>query len=95
MHLSYPHDSSVKDGIDIADFPLCYYTMYDAMDFVMRFGHHALTANLDVKSEFRLCPVHHSDHHLLRMQWQGHFYFDRVLPFGLRSAPFIFDQQLG
>ena len=25
------------------------------------------------------------------MRWRGSFYFDRVLPFGLRSAPFIFN----
>ena len=26
------------------------------------------------------------------MQWGGKFYYDKVLPFGLRSAPFLFNQ---
>ena len=26
------------------------------------------------------------------MKWEGLYFFDMVLPFGLRSAPFIFDQ---
>ena len=91
MHLSHPPGHSINNGIDIADFPLRYSTVYDAMDSVMHLGRHALMAKLDVKSAFRLCPVRPSEHHLLGMQWQGHFYFDRVLPFGLRSAPFIFN----
>ena len=57
----------------------------------MQLGRHAHVAKLDVKSAFRLCPVHPSEHHLLGMHWQGRYYFDRVLPFSLRSAPFIFN----
>ena len=48
-------------------------------------------AKVDIKSAFCLCPVHPSDHHLLGMKWRGQYLFDRVLPFGLRSAPFIFN----
>ena len=91
MHLSYPPGSSVNDGIDVEDFPLRYSTVYDAVDSVMQLGRGALMAKIDIKSAFRLCPVHPADHHLLGMQWKGQFYFDRVLPFGLRSAPFIFN----
>ena len=47
-------------------------------------------AKLDIKSAFRLCPVRPADHHLLGMRWQGQYFFDRVLPFGPRSAPCIF-----
>ena len=86
MHLSYPLGSSVNDGINIGDFPLRYSMVYDAMDSVMRLGRHSLMAKLDIKSAFRLCPVHPSEHHLLGMCWQGRYYFDRVLPFGLRSV---------
>lgn len=91
MHLSHPPGGSVNDGINIADFPLRYSTVYDAMDAVMHLGRHALMAKLDIQSAFRLCPVLPRDHHLLGMQWQGQYYYDRVLPFGLRSAPFIFN----
>ena len=57
----------------------------------MHLGRGALLAKLDVKHAFRLCPVYQADQHLLGMQWQGKYYYDRVLPFGLRSAPFIFN----
>ena len=66
-------------------------TVYEAMDSVMHLGRGALLAKLDVKCAFRLYPVHQEDHHLLGMQWQGMYYYDRVLPFGLHSAPFIFN----
>ena len=29
---------------------------------------------------------------LFGMYWQGSYYYDRVLPFGLRNAPFLFNQ---
>ena len=35
MHLLYPSGNSVNDGIDIADFSLCYSMVYDVMDLVM------------------------------------------------------------
>ena len=90
MHLSYPPGNSVNDDIN-SDFLLRYSTVYDAIDSVMRLGRGAPMAKIDIKSAFRLCPVHPSDHNLLGMKWRGSFYFDRVLPFGLRSAPFIFN----
>ena len=91
MYLFHPPGSSVNDGIDIHHFPLRYSTVQDAMDSVMLLGCAVLIAKLDVKSAFRLCPVRPEDHHLLGMRWQGSFFFDKVLPFGLRSAPFIFN----
>ena len=50
-------------------------------------------SKLDIKSAFCNIPVHPSDcRELLGMKWQGLCYFDTVLPFGLRSAPYLFDQ---
>ena len=48
-------------------------------------------AKTDVKSAFRNIPVHPDDWELLGMEWRGLYFFDRVLPFGLRSAPYIFN----
>ena len=48
-------------------------------------------AKIDVKSAFRLLPVHPADRHLLGMEWQGGIYIDTCLPFGLRSAPKLFN----
>ena len=91
MHLSFPEGGSVNDGISVQDFPLKYITVSDAMDAVMALGRGALMAKIDIKHAFRLCPVRPEDQPLLGMCWDGYFYFDRVLPFGLRSAPYIFN----
>ncbi len=48
-------------------------------------------AKFDVSGAFRTVPVHPDDSHLLGMQWRGHTYVDKVLPFGLRSAPKLYN----
>ena len=49
-------------------------------------------AKLDLKHAFRLCPVSPNDWDLLGMHWQGKFYVDLRLPFGVRSSPFLFNR---
>ena len=49
-------------------------------------------SKLDIKAAFRNIPGHPSDWELLGMKWQGLYFFDMVLPFGLYNAPFLFDQ---
>ena len=51
----------------------------------------ALLAKVDLKNAFRLCPVRPDDWHLLGICCRGHFYVNKCLPFGLRSAPFLFN----
>ena len=48
-------------------------------------------AKFDVEAVYRKVPVHPSYHDLLGMKWRDQFYVDLVLPFGLQSAPFIFN----
>ena len=40
----------------------------------------------------RNVPVHPNDWKRLAMHWDGLFYFDKVLRFGLRIAPHIFNE---
>ena len=47
-------------------------------------------ANFDVANVYRNVAVHPQDCHLLGMVWRDKYYVDMALPFGLRSAPFIF-----
>ena len=54
-------------------------------------GPNTLLAKLDIKSAFRLLPVHPTDRHLLGMEWHNSIYLDTCLPFGLRSAPKLFN----
>ena len=49
-----------------------------------------LGALLDIKSAYRLVPVHPDDSPLPGLTWCGNIYVDKMLPFGLRSAPKIF-----
>ena len=53
-------------------------------DKVTALGTETLVAKLDIKSAFRIVPVHPSDRVLLGMQWQDSWYVDMVLPFGLQ-----------
>ena len=49
-----------------------------------------LMAKFDVASAYRNVAIHPNDRPLLGMQWRGKYFVDLVLPFGLRSTPFIF-----
>ena len=57
----------------------------------MSSGQGTLLAKIDIENAFRNVPVHPHDRHLLGLVWDGKLYIDTVLPFGLRSAPKIFN----
>lgn len=48
-------------------------------------------AKFDVEAAYRNIAVHPADRYLLGMKWRGQYYVDLALPFGLRSAPYIFN----
>ncbi|MEM6772491.1 MAG: reverse transcriptase domain-containing protein, partial [Bacteroidota bacterium] len=91
IDLSALEGRSVNDGIDPDNFSLQYIKVDDVITMVGRLGVGALMAKFDVLSAFRNVPIHPADRHLLGMKWRGNYYVDLALPFGLRSAPFIFD----
>ena len=70
---------------------LHYVTVDNAISLITQHGPGAYLAKVDVKSAFRTCPVRREDWSLLGIEWDGKYYFERVLPFGLRSSPFIFN----
>ena len=49
-------------------------------------------AKTDLKSAFRLIPLHPSDWNIMGIYWQSQYNVDLYLPFGLCSAPYIFNQ---
>ena len=91
VDLSSPGGASVNDGIDPQDFSLQYIKVDQVIRMVSRYGPGALMAKFDVESAYRNIPVHPDDRFLLGMRWRGQFYVDLSLPFGLCSAPFIFN----
>lgn len=66
--------------------------MQSAIALVRSIGRGAKLAKVDVKAAFRCVPVHPSDRWLLGMQWDGAFYADLALPFGLKSSPGIWER---
>ena len=92
MHLSAPFVSSVNDHISKEDFTLKYSTVDNAVAILQRLGSSAAMAKIDVKHAFRLCLVRRDDWDLLGAHWNGRFYVDKRLPFGLRSEPFLFNR---
>ena len=91
VDLSSPGGSSVNDGIDPQDFTLQYITVDRIIQMVAQHGPGALMAKFDVEAAYRNIAVHPADCSLLGMKWRGQFFIDLTLPFGLRSAPFIFN----
>ena len=87
MDLSSPHGSSVNNFIPKDDYTLHYASFDEALTLVARYGQKALMAKLDIKHAFRLCPVRLEDRELLGIHWQGKFYIDLRLPFGLTILP--------
>lgn len=90
MDLSRPRGYSVNDSISRKDYSHKFARVDDAVDMILALGGSPFMAKADLQHAFRLLPVHPSDYHLLGYCWNGEFYFDTVLPFGLRSAPALF-----
>ena len=94
FHLSYPKSgsTSINHSISKDDFSLQFITIDDAIEGIKQFGSGCFLAKTDTESAFRLVPIHPDDYELLGMCWEGKYYYDKVLPFGLRSAPSIFNR---
>lgn len=92
MHLSAPPGRSINDGIDPTTCTLHYITVDDAARLVAKHGRGALMSKVDLKSAFRHIPVRRQDWPLLGCFWEGHYYVDKCLPFGLRSSPATFNR---
>ena len=89
--LSYPPGASVNDGIAPDLCSLVYTSVEQVATVAEKFGPGALLAKIDVESAYRLIPVHLVDRPLQAVEWEGAIYIDPMLPFGLRSAPKIFN----
>ena len=94
FHLSFPKPgvTSINYSISKEDFSLQYITIDNAVEGILRLGQGSFLAKTDIESAFCLIPLRPSDYELFGMYWQGSYYYDKVLPFGLRSAPYLFNQ---
>ena len=74
VDLSHPPDWSVNTGISRELCSMAYVTNDDAVRKLVSVGKGALMSKIDIKSAFRLIPVHPANRHLLGMEWNGQFY---------------------
>jgi len=90
-HLSFPQGSSINDSIPSEISSVVYATINDAISVLKRMGRVCFMAKTDMKSAFRIIPVHPDDHPLLGMTWENLYYYDRCLPMGCSSSCAIFE----
>ena len=94
FHLLCPKSgsTSINCSIPKEDYSVQYVRIDDAIKGTKHFWVGCFLAKTDIESAFRSVSVHPDDYEVLDMHWEGKYYYDKVLPFGLRSAPFLFNQ---
>ena len=90
--LSYPHGSSINSGISKEDSSVIYTNFDEVIRMVREEGPGSYLFKIDIKSAFRLIPIHPDDFPLLGMEFQGKYYIDKCLPFGLSVSCSIFEK---
>ena len=83
VDLSLPEGGSINNGIapELSD---------HLSALVVSAGRGSFMVKADIKEAYRMVPVHPEDQHLLGVRWGSFIFIDKVLPFGLRSAPKLF-----
>jgi len=90
-HLSYPEGDSVNDFIPDDRSTVHYASISDAISLIKRIGPGCFMAKTDIKSAFRIIPIHPQDYSLVGMKWNDKYFFDRCLPMGCSSSCAIFE----
>ena len=95
FHLSYPPNDSVNSHIPQED-KTVQYTPFDTVVQYIAHLHNLDTvmhaAKSDILNAFRLVRLHPSDFQNMGMCHLGKYYYDKCMPFGLSSAPSIFEK---
>ena len=77
--LSFPYDStSLNSGIPKYYSEVHYQSVQKAISHIMKYGHGCFMAKMDIKSAFRLIPIHPSEYNFT-FEHGSDFYFDRCL----------------
>lgn len=94
-HLSYPRNGSqshsVNSGILSESSEVHYAGIEDAISHVKQCGSGCFMAKTDIKSAFRIIPVHQLDHELLGFSFNNQYYYDTCLPMGCSTSCKIFE----
>jgi hypothetical protein len=91
-HLSWPRDlshSSVNESINDIE---CEYTSFQSVvKEIAASGKGTLLAKYDIKDAFRLLRVRPDDHLFLGMAFAGYYFYEKCIPFGIKSGPAFFE----
>ena len=92
--LSYPKHShsSINASIPKDQCTVKYLLLDHVIELLQNNGQGALMAKTDIKEAFRLVPMAPQAYHLLGFQFQGNFYYDKMLPMGLSTSCAIFEK---
>ena len=91
MDLSHPLGDSINEHISGDEYSVQYTHFVTATEMVRMAGKAGLMSKVDIKHAFRILPVKESNWPLLAYHWEGFYFVDTRLPFGLRSSPAIFN----
>ena len=93
-NLSHPFGdpASVNYNIPQVEKSVAYSTLDDALGVVVGIGGGAFLAKTDIKSAFKIIPIHPLDYHLLGFRWGGKYYYAKTLPMGAASSCAIFER---
>lgn len=89
--LSFPDGQCVNESITSECCSMQYITVEQVAKRAMQLGKGSLIAKIDIKAAYRLVPVHPEDRIWQGLTWNNQVYVDAMLPFGLCSAPKIFN----
>ena len=92
-NLSFSSDSSLSlnETIPKEVGKVKYELLNHVIDEIYKVGPGASLSKCDVKSAFRILPLHPSVYHLLGFSWNGKFYFDKMLAQGCRQSCMLFE----
>ncbi len=91
-HLSYPRDGGTSSvNSRLIEMP-CHYLRFDAvLRTIADIGPSCLLAKIDVKDAFRLLRVHPDDQYNLGMHYEGYFFYERCISFGIHPGPALYE----
>ena len=92
--LSFPRSgrsvASINSSINSDDFPTEWGSFDKASSLILSLPDGCLAATFDISSAYRITPVRPDQQWALVVHWDGRFYVDRALPFGLASSAGVF-----
>ena len=84
--------SGVNSAIPKEEATVQYTKFDDVVECCLKVGMHAYLTKTDIKSAFRNIPIAPRDHKFISFRFQGCYFVDKCLPFGLTTSCKIFEQ---